>query len=235
MSEQSVSPRHRVTAPSDAGRFLVIKLADLGDALTATPAIRALRASFPAATIDLLVTPVGAAVLAGLDSIDHLIRFEKAQFDRIPPSLRALVQAAALGARLRAARYDRVFLLHHLFTAAGRLKYAALVGATGAPWRAGVAENQPLFLTHVVRDDGYGARHEVDYWLEVAKLAGAVNPAPRLEVAIDGEARARAACLLDSLALRDNAPLVAICPGAGPYSPARRWPADRFARLGRYL
>ncbi len=235
--EQSLVPDSPVSGLAAVAprRFLVIKLADLGDALTATPAIRALRLSFPTATIDLLVTPLGATVLAGLDSIDHLIRFEKARFDRFPPSLRSLVQALALGIRLRAAHYDRVFLLHHLFTTAGYLKYAALVGATGAPWRAGVAEKRPSFLTDVVRDEGYGVRHEADYWLEVARLAGAVNPAPRLEVAIDRPARARAARLLDGLALTDKRPLVTICPGAGPYSPARRWPADRFARLGRCL
>src|SRR5581483_11572289 len=82
---------------------------------------------------------------------------------------------------------------------------------------------------------GYGVRHEVDYWLEVVGLAGAVNPSPRLEVAVDGQDRARAAHLLDDLSLSHGRPLIAICPGAGPYSPARRWPAERYARVGRCL
>jgi ADP-heptose:LPS heptosyltransferase len=216
-------------------RFLVIKLADLGDALTATPAIRALRTTFPSATIDALVTPVGAAVLAGLDSVDHLIPFEKALFDRLQPAVRPLAQAFALGMRLRKARYDRVFLFHHLFTPAGRLKYAALLGAIGSPWRAGLAEDCPAFLTHVLRDDGYGVRHEADYWLGVVGLAGAVNPSPRFEVEIDDQARTRAARLLGGPVSDDGRPLVAICPGAGAYSPARRWPPDRYARVGQRL
>ena len=71
-------------------RILVVKLADLGDVLTITPALRALRASFPDARIDALVTPLGAAVLDGLDSVDRLISFEKALFDQSRPTPMAL-------------------------------------------------------------------------------------------------------------------------------------------------
>jgi len=216
-------------------RFLVIKLADLGDALTVTPALRALRTTFPSARTDVLVTPAGAAVLAGLDSIDRCVLFEKAPFDRLRPTMRPIAAAVALGLKLRRGRYDRVFLLHHLFTAAGRLKYAALLGATGAPWRAGIAEDQPAFLTDVLPDGGYGVRHEADYWLDVVGLVGAANPAPRIEVQIGGEARARASRLLDASRDGGQRPRIALYPGAGSYSLARRWPADRFAEVARRL
>ena len=216
-------------------RILVVKLADLGDALTATPALRALRATFPDARIDVLVTPVGAAVLEGLDSVDNLIRFEKAWFDRLRPAVRPIVEAVALGLKLRRREYDRVFLFHHLFTAAGRLKYAALLGATGSPWRAGVAEGRPSFLTDVFPDEGYGARHEADYWLGAAGLAGAVNPSPRFEVHVDDGARSEAIRLLGDRPRRSNRRRIVVCPGAGAYSPARRWPAERYALVARRL
>lgn len=216
-------------------RILVVKLADLGDALTATPALRALRATFPDATIDALVTPAGAAVLDGLDSIDHLIRFEKAWFDRLRPAVRPIAGAAALGLRLRRSGYDRVFLFHHLFTAAGRLKYAALLGATGSAWRGGVAEGHPSLLTHVFPDEGYGVRHEADYWLGAVGLAGAVNPSPRFEVHVDDDARARAIQLLGDQSRPLARPRIAVYPGAGTYSPARRWPVERYAMIARRL
>lgn len=210
-------------------RFLVVKLADLGDVLTATPALRALRNHFPTARVDALVTPLGARALDGLDSVDHCVVFDKAIFDRLLPSPRSAMEALRLGARLRRARYDRVFLLHHLFTPAGRLKYAALLAATGSPWRGGLAEHAEPFLTEHARDQGYGVKHEVDYWLDVVGLVGAKNPVPRLEFYVDAAAERDA----DRLLRGANGPFVALYPGSGGYSLARRWPAERYARVGR--
>jgi heptosyltransferase-3 len=220
---------------STASRFLVIKLADLGDALTITPALRALRLRYPTAVIDVLTTRTGAEALDGLDSLDHLITFEKSAFDHLPPTPGAVLQALHLGVRLRRARYDRVFLLHHLFTRGGRIKYAALLAATGSPWRGGVAEGRPRFLTHVYPEAGYGVCHEADYWLGVVGLAGARNPSPRLEITVTEHERTRARQLLAELDREPARPIIALYPGAGPYSPARRWPVDHYAAVGQRL
>ncbi|MBI2941563.1 MAG: glycosyltransferase family 9 protein [Chloroflexi bacterium] len=213
-------------------RILVVKLADLGDALTITPMLRALRLRYPAATIDVLATPVGAAVLEGLDSFDRVIVFEKHDFDAVrqlgtPASLARLAQ---LGRMLAAARYDRVFLCHHLTTWWGTLKYAALVAATRAPVRIGLDNGRGCFLSVRVRDDGFGARHEIDYWLALAGAAD-VAPRPRLEVAIPPAAERAAEMLLEGL----GQPLVVLHPGSGGYSMARRWPVDRFAAVADAL
>jgi ADP-heptose:LPS heptosyltransferase len=88
-------------------------------------------------------------------------------------------------------------------------------------------------LTDVVPDRGYGIQHEADYWLEVVGLAGATNPCPRLEIAIEPEVERRAARLLGGTS--GGTSYVALYPGSGRYSPARRWPAERFGRLGARL
>jgi heptosyltransferase-2 len=215
-------------------RFLAIKLADLGDVLTITPALRALRSTFPRARIDALVTPVGASALAELDSIDRAIPFEKSRFDRLSPAVGPIVAALRLGVRLRSERYDRVFLFHHLFTAPGRIKYQALLAAIGAEWRAGLAESRPAFLSASALDHGYSVRHEADYWLDVARLAGARAEHPRFELAI-AEPDRREACRLLGDTGNSSAHRIALYPGAGAYSEARRWPWERFAEVGRRL
>src|ERR1051325_3204997 len=100
-------------------RILVVKLATLGDLLTSTPALRALRTGFPAAHIGVLTTPASAGALRGLDSFDEVITFDKFAFDRPADALRGLPASLALAARLRGGRWDTLVLLHHLTTPFG--------------------------------------------------------------------------------------------------------------------
>ena len=215
-------------------RILVVKLADLGDLLTATPALRALRLSFPTARIEALVTPGSATLLRGSDAVDRVVPFDKFAFDRPPDALAALPRALELGRDLRSARYDALVLLHHLTTAYGTAKYAALALASGAPVRAGLDNGRGWFLTHRATDDGFGARHEVDYWLAVVGTLGATNPSPRLELPIPPEAEAAATERWTRLGL-DRGPTAVLHPGSGAFSLARRWPPDRYAALADRL
>lgn len=218
--------------PSDAPRILAVKLASLGDLLTATPALRALRDSFPNAHIAVLATPSSAPALLGLDSVDEVIVFDKFAFDRPSQAARGLPTALGFAANLRRGRWDALALLHHLTTPFGVAKYAALALASGAPVRAGLDNGRGWFLTHGVEDRGFGWHHEADYWLDVAVALGAHRPErPRLELAIapddDAWAEARWHDVGGEAAL--------LVPGSGAFSRARRWAPDRFAAVGRTL
>jgi lipopolysaccharide heptosyltransferase II len=215
-------------------RILVVKLADLGDLLTATPALRALRLSFPTARIDALVTPGSAKLLDGLGSVDEPVLFEKSAFDRPRDAFLSLWSAIALGRRLRARRYDTLVLLHHLTTAYGTAKYAALALGSGAGARAGLDNGRGRFLTHRAVDRGFGELHEVDYWLAVAGTVGGANPSPRLEIAISPEAESAVRARCAELGIEGEA-IAIIHPGSGEFSLARRWPAERYAALGDRL
>src|SRR5690348_12350697 len=112
-------------------RILVIKLADLGDAIIATAAIAALRAAYPNAQIDVLTTSNGATIFQLCPAINHIIEIDKHAFDDPRGLLRPLNAArlARVIARLRVERYGAVVLLQHLTTNFGALKYRWLCHA----------------------------------------------------------------------------------------------------------
>ncbi len=229
--------------PPDHLTILVVKLSDIGDVLTATPALRALRQSFPDARLEALVPPNSASVLAESPLVDDVIVFDKFQYDRPidalkPSSLAALVHFAR---RLRRQRYDCLVILHHLTTRWGTLKYAALALTSGAQVRVGLDNGRGWFLTHRARDHGFGVRHEVEYWLDVVGAIGAGTEDTSLEMTIGAEDEAFVSDQIPpSLSPptrggRGGCPLVAIHPGSGGYSLARRWDPERFARVADAL
>src|SRR5436190_16950617 len=170
-------------------RILVVKLASLGDLLTITPTLRALRTSFPHAHIGVLTTPRSAPALRGLDCYDELIPFDKFAYDRPADALRSVPSALRLAGRLRAGEWDTLVLLHHLTTAFGIAKYAALSLGSGAARRVGLDNGRGrFFLTEAAEDRGFGWLHEADYWLSVAEVLGARHPGrPRLELCVTAD------------------------------------------------
>jgi heptosyltransferase-2 len=213
-------------------RILAVKLADIGDLLLITPALRALRQAFPAATLDALVTPRSAAAFQRLPTIDNLILFDKYPFDHPLQALRfgRWRELASFAGDLRRRRYDMVILFHHLSLRFGALKHAALVLTTGARRRIGLSPNnwRGWFLTHRVPDLGFGAKHELDYWLDLAAVAGAQADSRQVEMVVTEKDAAHAETWLPAV----DRPTVAIHPGSGGYGLARRWDLAKFSQLG---
>jgi heptosyltransferase-2 len=208
-------------------RILIVKLADIGDVLTATPALHALRQTFPAARLDLLTTPpVAAAVQPSL--IDRVLTAPRS-LARRPGELPSLLR---LLADLRRGCYDVVLFLHHLTLGAGVAKYRLLAAATGARLLLGLDNGKGSWLTHSVRDEGFGAMHEVEYWLRVTALLGAKVSNSFLHVNHTQADLLAVNPLLQGLGPQ---PLVAIHPGSGCYSLARRWEPAKWAAVADEL
>src|SRR5947209_2255109 len=179
--------------------ILVIKMAGIGDLLLATPALGALRETYPQARIDLLVTPASAGLLDGWEVIDRVIVLDKYLFDYPQQFLknpRNLLRLKPLWHDLRDGDYDAVLLLHHLTLFFGRLKHQLLMRATGAKWRAGLDNGHGWFLNVRVKDNGFGAMHEADYNLAVVRAAGATTNNKLLTVPINEEEYQQARQLL---------------------------------------
>jgi len=220
--------------------ILVVKLAGIGDLLLATPALQALRDTYPQATIDLLVTPDSAGLLDGWNVINNIIVLNKYLFDYLGQMLRhpsTLSQLTPLFQQLRQSSYDAVLLMHHLTLPFGRLKYQMLTFATGAKWRVGLDDGHGWFLNAKVKDNGFGAMHEAEYNLAIAEAIGSTIRSRSLFVPLSEEERRKAWRLVyENTSVSETArPIIAIHPGSGGYSTARRWEPERFAQLADTL
>lgn len=215
----------------------MVKLAGIGDLLTAFPALEALRERYPEAEITALVTPQTESLLQGAGLVDRVMVLDKYLFDDAGGFLqpRRLAALLRLAADLRSRSFDAAILLHHLITWAGVAKYALLMMATGARWRVGLDDGRGRFLNLSARDGGFGAVHEVDCWLEVVRLLGATSTEPRVRICWgqEDEAFARRAWFRLGLASTDS--VVAVHPGSGSYSPVRRWYPERYAAVAAAL
>ena len=215
-----------------APRILVVKLASLGDMLLTTPALRALAHRYPDAQIDVLATEQSADLIRRSPYVRSVYTLDKYAFDyprqfvshpwRLIPVIRLL-------AAMRRGHYDAIILAHHLTLLFGRLKYRALAGLIGARLTVGLDNGHGAYMDLRVPDHGFGAAHEAEYALRLA----AVLDAPLNE-------EQRSLCASDLGWYMPAPPVsetvrVALHPGSGVYSVARRWPADRFAALARYL
>jgi heptosyltransferase-2 len=227
-------------------RILAVKLADLGDLLTVTPALQALRAAHPSARIDLLVPPSSAHLLRGSRFLDEIVTFDKFAFDSLRGllSIRSLLSTLGFLLKLRRGRYDTLILFHHFTTRWGTVKFAMLSLASDAGTRAGLDNGRGWFLTHRVADQGFGMKHEADYWLDVASMVGGDKGAGwRPQMPITESDRAVSLDLVSDITgspiqnpkSKIQNCLVAIHPGAGAYSPARIWSLDGFAEVARGL
>ena len=153
-------------------RLLMVKLADFGDALLMTPALKRLRDTMPDARIDVLTTRSGAPAFEQSGLVDALICFEKARYDK-PSELLSRQNWRApfdLAKQLRSNNYDAVLLLHRLSTRFGALKHTALCLSIAAPLRIGLRRPgypRGAFLTHSAEDLGFDKMHAVELGLRV--------------------------------------------------------------------
>lgn len=188
----------------------------LGDGVIALPAIRRLRRARPEDRITLLVKPRVAGLWSLADGFDRVIEYGAGARGTF-----------GVARELRRGRFAAAHVLPNSFRAA-LIPFLARIPRR----RAARGHGRSLLLTEIVPPpDGPGRAHRV--WSYLSILGVDADPAdlapPFLAVPAEAIDRAR-----DDYGLDAGAEWVALAPGAAR-GPAKRWPAERFAAVGRRL
>lgn len=196
-------------------RLLVVRLGSLGDLIHTLPAVSAIRRAHPDAEIDWMVDAVHRDLLDLVPILTNVITLNR-------PTTAGWIEARAT---LRARDYAVALDFQ------GLIKSAALTWMSGARRCIGfdrASLREPMaasfYSQHVVVDD---SRHVIHKNLQLAAVVGAETAPlefPLAEVASPA---------LDSLRPQLPGPFVLLNCGAA--WPNKRWPAERFGRVARWL
>lgn len=229
-----------------AQKILVVMPNWLGDAVMATPFLRALRSVYPAAHITALARPLILPVLAGLPFINDDHGYKKGD-------------EAELAAWLRRQRFDLGILLPNSF------RSAWLLARAGIPARLGYArEWRSLLLTHSLapvkkskqqrmrdalkqvaithisrrRSPRVGSAYEpmptIDYYLALAGFLGAKEMNRTMHLVVTGEEESVAAQFLRQHVVAADALLLTLIPGAN-FGASKCYPPERFAAIADHF
>jgi lipopolysaccharide heptosyltransferase II len=211
----------------DAIRSLLVRSTNwIGDVVMISPALRALRAGFPAARLDVLARATVAEAYRGHPFVDVIVEERRSgsrRHDGLPGLLR-------LAADLRRRRYDLAVILPKSIGAALAPALARIPRRVGYP-----TAGRRALLTHPVPlPQDADAIHHVEFFLGTARWLGCPVVDRSLVFSVPESDRQAASELLAGAGWdADGALWVAIHPGAS--RPERSWAAERFGEVARAL
>lgn len=198
-------------------RLLLINSTAMGDLLLSTPAIRALKETYPHWDLDLMVHPRNLDLAAHNPRLSRLWLYPGR-------NLRLL----RLMGEIRRQHYDAVLILHGNDPEATLLAWSA-----GTPFIVGSGRSPFAFAyaATVSVNDPY--RHAIERRLDFVRLLKADTDSREMEMFLPESEIVRSGKLL-ARHFGDRVPvLMALHPtGSGSY---KWWPLERYAALGRHL
>ena len=238
--------RNNALAARQFDRILLIKPSAFGDVLHALPVLVKLRARYPQARIDWLITPENADLVRHHPALSNTVLFARRDYGQWNRMLAAGAGLLKLVSALQSANYDLVIDLH------GQFRSALFTLACGAPVRIGF--DRPVRFTAdqgwvpTTRHGWRGARegswlaythripiptldvHAVDRYLWLGPILGLDDSPPDLRVYWPGEFDDWADSFLRRQGIRSFALLV-----PGTLWRTKHWHEQGFAAVGRYL
>jgi lipopolysaccharide heptosyltransferase I len=231
-------------------RILLIKPSALGDVVHTIPVLPKLRARFPTAQIDWLITPDNAGLVRHHPDLSGVVLFDRQRFALLGRNWAATTEPLRLLRQLWQARYDLVIDLH------GQMRSALITLATGAPVRVGfdrpIRWTRPASGHHALRNfprHGWtGARegswiayshhipistldvHAIDRYLWLTPILGLDDSPIDSRIYLSAEIEAAAQQFVEQYALQQFGALV-----PGTIWETKHWYPERFAEVGQWL
>ncbi|MGB2599591.1 MAG: lipopolysaccharide heptosyltransferase II [Candidatus Omnitrophota bacterium] len=203
-------------------RILITRTDRLGDVVLSTPVIRHLRKLFPDAYLAFMVRPENRDVAANNPHLDEVIIYDKYVAQKSFP---ATVKFAL---ELKKRRFDTAIALHPTN------RVHVMLFLAGIAARIGYGRKMGFLLTRSLpHGKQEGVKHEADYNFDLLGKAGfdveGADITPYI-VTSDEEKRT-----VDSMQKSEEMEEGFIAIHAGASCPSKRWPAERFARVGDIL
>ncbi|MGH2612631.1 MAG: glycosyltransferase family 9 protein, partial [Rhabdochlamydiaceae bacterium] len=190
--------------------FLIVSTTGLGDTLLATPAIRALRETYPKAYIGCLTSFLGAEVLKDNPYLNELFVFNK-----VSSLLKLYFQ-------LKKRKIGTALLFHTSQRAI--LPLCAVIGTSQRIGTAGLQKGLDSLLTQPIP---WAFSHEIERRLEIVRAAGAIPQTYELDFIIEETHRKAAKELIP------EGFVVGLHPGAKDRF--KQWPPSHFVKVAKKL
>jgi heptosyltransferase-1 len=236
---------------TEFSRILLIKPSALGDVVHTIPVLVKLRARYPSARIDWLITPENADIVRCHPALSNVVLFARRDFSKRGRRWRALVAFFDLLKQIRRAKYDLVVDMH------GQLRSAFFALVSGAHVRIGFDRPIKRVLTVSAEHDlrnvpshGWrGARegswvaythrvsiptldvHAIDRYLWVGPLLGFDDDPPDLTIHLSSDTVRNVEQLLEEHGVTPDMPLVILVPGT--IWETKHWTIEGFAGVAR--
>jgi lipopolysaccharide heptosyltransferase I len=232
-------------------RILLIKPSAVGDVIHTIPVLAKLRARYPTARIDWLLTPAIAELLRHHPALSGVVLFARQDYAHLWRSWPAVADLGRLLGAIRRTRYDLVIDLH------GQFRSALLSLVSGAPVRigfdrprretqkasrplpraaythgwTGAREGAWLAYTHRILLPTLDA-HAVDRYLWLGPELGLPDGPPDFHFPVPLEADQRVSALLGHHGLAGRS-LAVLVPGT--IWETKHWHVEGFAGVARHL
>jgi len=236
---------------TEFSRILLIKPSALGDVVHTIPVLVKLRARYPNARIDWLITPENADIVRCHPALSNVVLFARRDFSKRGRRWRALVSFFDLLKQIRRAKYDLVIDMH------GQLRSAFFALVSGAhvrigfdrPIKRGVTVSAEHDLRNVPSHGWRGARegswiaythrvsiptldvHAIDRYLWVGPLLGFDDDPPDLTIHLSSDTVRNVEQLLEEHGVTPDMPLIILVPGT--IWETKHWTIEGFAGVAR--